>query len=455
MKLRQTGFGRMMRLAAHRFRDDDEGWRDYVSGLPAPVVRRLLEEWNWQAHAGQLAPDGDWTVWLMMAGRGFGKTRAGAEWVLQRARENPGARIALVGDTRIEAGKVMIEGPSGLIALARSGEPVRWWPSRGEVSFAGGARAFVYSAESAEALRGPEHHFAWVDELAKWGNGGGRAWDNLMMGLRIGLRPQVVVTTTPKPGPLLNRVMRLPRAITTGGRTVDNVHLPRPFLEWVRQTYGGTRLGAQELDGRLIEAIEGSLFPPHVLERARETPLTPILLPQEGEERWRRIVIGVDPPASAGGDACGIVVCAVDRQDSPCFHVLADCSVSGLRPEGWARAVANAAQAWRADRVIAEKNQGGEMVEAVLRGADCTLPVLLVHASRGKAARAEPVAALMEAGRVRLSGRFPELEEELGGITAGGYEGPTRSPDRADAMVWAIWALIEGARRGPPRVLAL
>ena len=443
-----------MRLAAHRFRGDDEGWLDYVSGLPAPVVRRLLEEWNWQAHAGQLAPGGDWTVWLMMAGRGFGKTRAGAEWVMQRASDNPGARIALVGDTRIEAAKVMIEGPSGLVALARSGEAVRWWPSRGEVTFPGGARAFVHSAESAEALRGPEHHFAWADELAKWGNGGGRAWDNLMMGLRLGGRPQVVVTTTPKPGPLLTRVMRLPGAITTGGRTVDNVHLPPPFLEWVRQTYGGTRLGAQELDGKLIVAIDGSLFPPEVLERARDT-LPPPSLPQGEEPPWRRIVVGVDPPASAGGDACGIVVCSVDRREPPCFHVLADCSVSGLRPEGWARAVANAAAAWGADRVIAEKNQGGEMVGTVLRGADCTLPVLLVHASHGKAARAEPIAALMEGGRVRLSGRFPELEEELGGITVGGYRGPNRSPDRADAMVWAIWALMEGARSGRPRVLAL
>src|SRR5919106_605317 len=175
---RQPGFGRVMALAADRFRGDDAGWRDFVVGLPLRVVQRLLEEWNWQAHQGQLEPSGDWTVWLLMAGRGFGKTRAGAEWVMQRARENPGARIALVGDTRIEAAKVMIEGSSGLTGIARSGESIRWWPSRGEVSFASGARGFVYSAESAEALRGPEHHFAWADELAKWGNGGGAAWDN-------------------------------------------------------------------------------------------------------------------------------------------------------------------------------------------------------------------------------------------------------------------------------------
>jgi phage terminase large subunit-like protein len=209
--------------------------------------------------------------------------------------------------------------------------------------------------------------------------------------------------------------------------------------------YGGTRLGAQELDGRLIEAVEGSLFPPEILAQARR---------MSGQD-FKRVVIGVDPPASAEGDACGIVVCAIDRREPPCFHVLADCSVSGLRPEGWARAVAGAAAAWQADRIVAEKNQGGDMVAAVLRGADCTLPVRLVHASRGKAARAEPVAALMEAGRIGLAGRFPELEEELTGLTAGGYEGPTRSPDRADACVWAISALIEGARRRQPRILSL
>ena len=445
----QRGFSRLLVLGAIHFRDDDAGWHEFVGGLPSRIIQRLLEEWTWQAHRGQLPPDGDWPVWLLMAGRGFGKTRAGAEWISQQARDHPDARIALVGDTRIEAAKVMIEGPSGLIAVARSGEPVRWWPSRGEIHFASGASGFVYSAESAEALRGPEHHFAWADELAKWGNGGGRAWDNLMMGLRLGSRPRVVVTTTPRAVPLLHRVRDLPGCVTTGGRTIDNAHLPPAFLQWVRETYGGTRLGAQELDGKLIAAVEGSLFPPEVLERARaESSLI------DGDS-LRRIVIGVDPPASAAGDACGIIVCAVDRQEPPCYHVLADCSVSGRRPEGWARAVAAAAAAWSADRVIAEKNQGGEMVEAVLRGADANLPVLLVHASRGKAVRAEPVAALMEAGRIRLCGRFPDLEEELGGITAGGYDGPTRSPDRADAFVWAITALVDGLRRGPPRVLAL
>ncbi len=447
MKRLARGFRLMMRLAAENFRGDDAGWHNYVEGLPRPVVLRLLNEWGWQAHEGQREPNDNWTIWLMMAGRGFGKTRAGAEWISARARETPDARIALIGGTRDEVAKVMVEGPSGLIKVARRGERPRWRPTRGELNFASGASAFVYSAEAPESLRGPEHHFAWADELAKWPRSSSAAWDNLMMGLRLGDRPRVVVTTTPRPVALLKRVKGQDGTVVTGGRTADNHHLPQAFVDWVRETYGGTRLGAQELDGRLIEAVEGSLFPAEVLERSREDG--------SADTRFARIVIGVDPPASADGDACGIVVCAVDRLEPPCFHVLADCSVSGLRPEGWARAVANAANAWQADRVIAEKNQGGEMVEAVLLGADCTLPVRLVHASRGKAARAEPVASLMEAGRVKLAGRFPELEEELGGITAGGYEGPTRSPDRADAMVWAIAALIEGAKRGAPRILTL
>ena len=437
--------------SARRCRQDDQVWAHFLRQLPPSFIRFIDHEWLWQAHWGQYDPaaldDGSaWRCWLVMAGRGFGKTRAGAEWVQRQAASLASPRIALVAETREEAVRVMVEGPSGILATAKAERP-RWSPTKGRLDWSNGAQAFLYSVEAAEALRGPEHDAAWCDELAKWSKHGKAAWDNLMLGLRRGERPRVIVTTTPRPGPLLNRIIAMEGTVVTGGRTSDNVHLSPAFQRAMLAAYGGTRLGAQELEGRLIEAIEGSLFPPKVLEKAR-------ILPGTGEE-FRRIVIGVDPPASADGDACGIVICAVDRQEPPRFHILADCSVSGLRPEGWARAVANAARVWSADRVIAEKNQGGEMVGAVLRGADFTLPVRLVHASRGKIARAEPVAALLEAGRVKLCGRFPELEEELSGMTAGGYEGPTRSPDRADAMVWAISALIEGARRGEPRVLAL
>jgi phage terminase large subunit-like protein len=316
--------------------------------------------------------------------------------------------------------------------------------------------AFVYSAEAPEGLRGPEHHFAWADELAKWPErAADAAWDNLMMGLRLGERPRVVVTTTPRSVPLIKRVLALGGLALSGGRTEDNVHLPRAFVEWMRDTYGGSRLGRQELGGELIEDLEGALFSRAVLEASRAIPLHH---PSDGPppparlgEDFARIVVGVDPPGSAQG-TCGIVVCGLGRDGV--VHVLADASVGGASPERWARAVAAAADAWSADRVIAEKNQGGDMVGSVLRSADVGLPVKLVSASRGKVARAEPVAALFEGGRGKLAGRFPALEDELAGLLiGGGYAGPGRSPDRADAMVWAVTALM---RRGAePRATLL
>ena len=441
------GYEPILRLAVRHFGGDDEGLAAFVASLPGKLVARLKADWGWQAHRGQVPPAGDWAVWLLMAGRGFGKTRAGAEWVTARARENRGARIALVGGSREDVVKVMIEGPSGLIRVAAPSEEVSWKPSLNRLEFSGGAQAFVYSAEAAEGLRGPEHHFAWADELAKWPErAADRCWDNLMMGLRLGDKPRCVVTTTPKSVPLLKRVMALPGTKQTGGRTADNVHLPGAFVAWVRETYGGTRLGRQELDGELIEEVEGALFTRAVLEKSRTNP-HPGPLPLAGEGEITRIVVGVDPPASESG-TCGIVVCGSDA--GRVLHVLADASVGGASPERWARAVAAAAEAWGADRVIAEKNQGGDMVMSVLKQVEPALPVRLVSASRGKVARAEPVAALFEGGRAKLAGRFPELEDELAGfLIGGGYAGPGKSPDRADACVWAMTALMAGLGKAP------
>jgi phage terminase large subunit-like protein len=279
---------RLLGVAAERCGADERAWAHFLGQLPPPVLRGLSEQWHWQAHGGQREPEGDWAVWLLMAGRGFGKTRAGAEWISARARETPDARIALVGGSRDDVVKVMIEGPSGLIRVARLGEEAVWKPSLGTLTFASGAQAFVYSAEAPEALRGPEHHFAWADELAKWGRpstssarsgaAAGRAertWDNLMMGLRQGVKPRCVVTTTPRPAPLLKRVIALPGTAVTRGRTTDNVHLPGAFVAWMRETYGGSRIAAQELDGELIEEVGGSLFPRALIERCRVPPFTP------------------------------------------------------------------------------------------------------------------------------------------------------------------------------------
>jgi phage terminase large subunit-like protein len=294
----------------------------------------------------------------------------------------------------------------------------------------------LYSAAEPEGLRGPQHHIAWADEIAKWPLGM-ETWDNLMMGMRLGDQPRIVATTTPRPVPLVRRLLGLdgkaPKGVVvTRGRTADNgAHLPPSYIEGMRDSYGGTRIGRQELDGELIEDVAGALWTRALIERCRVVALPAL----------RRVVVAVDPPASATGDACGIVVAAIGADGIG--YVIEDASVNGCAPEAWARAVAEAAARHGADRVVAEANNGGAMVASVLRAADAGLPVRLVHASRGKSARAEPVSALYEAGRVFHVGAFPALEDELAGLQAGGgYAGPTRSPDRADALVWAMTELM-------------
>jgi phage terminase large subunit-like protein len=444
-----------MALLSHEERAKVLSVAEQVALLPPKERRKLLgrlsEEklqefvtcWTIWGRGGQLPPDGDWRVWLLMAGRGYGKTRAGAEWVHHLAEEE-GTRIAIVGPTGDEAREVMIEGASGLLACAPPDMRPEWEPSLGLLTWPTGSRGFVFSGANPESLRGPEHDYAWCDELAKWGHAEA-AWDNLMFGLRRGRYPRVLATTTPRPTALMRRLIGRPDVAMTQGRTADNVLLAESFVDYVSGLYGGTRLGRQELEGELIEDVEGALWTRDLIEISRSSTST---------EEMRRIVIGVDPPASAGGDACGIVAVGLGREGVG--YVLADHSVRGLSPEGWARAVAEAAERHGADRVVAEKNMGGDMVESVLRGAALRLPVTLVSASRGKSARAEPVAALFEKGRAKFIGAFPELEDELAGLTVGGaYEGPGRSPDRADAMVWALTELMLGKGHAEPRVRVL
>jgi phage terminase large subunit-like protein len=410
--------------------------------------RALAAHWPAWAHEGQLAPEGPWRTWTMLAGRGFGKTRAGAEWVSAFARAHPEAAIALVAATAEEARNVMVEGRSGLLAVARAEEreAMVWEPTRRRLAFASGAEARVYSAANPESLRGPEHHVAWCDELAKWPRGQA-AWDNLKLGLRLGEKPRALVTTTPKAVAALKRILARGDTATSGGPTWANPHNSEDFVEGAIEAHAGTRFGRQELEGVLLEDVEGALWPWGLIEASRRSGTSP-------RAELKRVVIGVDPPASAGGDACGIVVCGLDGEGIG--HVLADLSIAGASPEGWARKVAAAAEAWGADRVVAEKNNGGEMVASVLRGAGVGLPVTLVHAADGKAARAEPVAVLFESGKAKLAGRFPELEEELAGLSyGGGYQGPGRSPDRADAMVWALTELMVKRQRAEPRVRQL
>ncbi|WP_238550700.1 terminase family protein [Blastomonas sp. AAP53] len=422
--------------------------RRYIDGLSDGAARELVHHWRFWARPEQMAPPGDWRIWLIMAGRGFGKTRAGAEWVRCIGESMPDARIALVAANMAEARSVMVEGPSGLLAIAPDAMRPVWEPSLRRLRWPGGAQATLFSAAEPESLRGPEHSHAWCDEIAKWDNASGRAmaaWDNLQLGLRVGALPQVTATTTPRAVPLVRHLLADDGiVISRGSSHANRANLPPAFLAAVERHYGGTALGRQELDGDLLDDIEGALWSRSLIEACRV---------RWSAEGFVRVVIGVDPPAGSQGDACGIIVCALQADGRAA--VLADCSVERASPEGWARAVSAASDAWGADRIIAEANQGGEMVGAVLRASNIALPVRLVHASRGKAVRAEPIAALYEAGRVIHCGTFARLEDEMCGLMAGGdYQGPGRSPDRADALVWALTELMLG-RRGTPRIRSL
>lgn len=423
-----------------------EHQRIAVRGLTPERALALDAEFENWAHANQLPPSSEgWRTWLMMAGRGFGKTRAGAEWIFKLANGKPKLRIALVGGTIAEARSIMVEGVSGLLSIGRRRKrKLRWEPSLGVIKWPNGSEARLFSGDNANGLRGPEHDFAWCDELAKWREGE-ETWMNLQFGLRRGQRPRSLVTTTPKPIPLLTRMTADPFTITTRGRTTDNINLEESAIDVLTATYGGTRVGRQELDGELLEDIEGALWTRELIERSRC---------DRQVSGFDRIVVAVDPPAGAGesSDACGIVVAA---SKDGALYMLEDATVRGLSPEGWSRRVAATAERWEANQVVAEANNGGAMVASVLVAAGVPLNVRLVHAIRGKSARAEPIALKFEAGQAFFAGAFPELEAELGGMIAGGgYDGPGRSPDRADAMVWAMTVLSE-TRSGVPRVRRL
>jgi phage terminase large subunit-like protein len=384
-----------------------------------------------------------WTTWLILGGRGAGKTRAGAEWVRNVALADPKARIALVGETEHEVRSVMVEGVSGLLAVHRRDEKLTWYPTRRRIEWKTGAVAEMFSAENYEALRGPQFSAAWCDELAKWRQAEA-TFDMLQFGLRLGRRPRQVITTTPRPIALIKKLIADPATVISRAGTVANAfNLAPAFRQHVLARYGGTRLGRQEIDGEIVAERNDALWRRAGLESCRVAAAPDLM----------RMVVAVDPPASVkrGADACGIV--AAGKAADGTVYVIADESVSGLTPQGWAlKAIA----LWRrlqADSLIAEVNQGGDMVRAVIAEADPEVPVISVRATRGKWHRAHPVSQLYEQGRVKHAGAFPELEDEmcdfgLDGLSSG------RSPDRLDALVWAVAALTFAAR-GEPRIRAL
>ena len=390
-----------------------------------------------------------------MGGRGAGKTRAGAEWVNAlalgrpfvghrdaRGKPVPCARIALVAETMADAREVMLEGESGLLRIG-SGPPPRYEPSRRRVVWPNGSVAQLFSAEDPESLRGPQFGAAWCDEVGKWRQAEA-VWDMLQFGLRIGANPRTLVTTTPRATPLVRALLADEATAITRAATNDNAaNLSPAFLAAVSARYGGTRLGRQELDGELIEDRDDALFARATIEAGRVAE-APALT---------RVVVAVDPPASsgAGADACGIV--AAGEAADGAFYVLADRSIGRASPQQWSARAVSLYRELEADALVAEVNQGGEMVAAVLVQADAAIPVRMVRATRGKWLRAEPVALLYERGRVRHVGALRELEDEMCGFGPDGLASG-RSPDRLDALVWALTALMEG-RRAEPRVRPL
>ncbi|WP_455273450.1 DNA-packaging protein [Rhizobium herbae] len=406
-----------------------------------PYCLRYRQDWTRNGRREQKPPEGDWRVWLLMGGRGSGKTRAGAEWVQALATgktARPGLRIALVAETLGDAREVMIDGVSGICRIAQSNRP-DFEASRRRLVWPNGTMAQIFSSEDPESLRGPQFDYAWCDELGKWKHRQ-ETWDMLQFALRLGDDPRALVTTTPRPVPILKALIADPGTATCRIRTGDNAaNLAPGFLSAMAGRYGGTRLGRQELDGEMIEDREDALWSRAGIEALKLRDTGPL----------GRIVVAVDPPAGMGqGSCCGIIVAGLDRTGRGV--VLADCSIEGASPAGWAGAVVRAYRRFDADRIVAEVNQGGDMVSAVLRGIDAKLPVTSVRASRGKWLRAEPVAALYEQGRVVHAGSFPALEDQmcdfgLDGLSSG------RSPDRLDALVWALTALmLDGG--GEPRV---
>ncbi|WP_018389863.1 DNA-packaging protein [Ancylobacter sp. FA202] len=420
-----------------------------LAALDAPTLDWLRHHWPLIGRLGQQPPalaqgGGDWLTWLMLGGRGAGKTRAGAEWVraLVHGRAGPKAgRLALVAESLGDVREVMVEGVSGLLAIHPHHERPLWEPTRRRLVWPNGAVAQGFSADDPESLRGPQFDAAWCDELAKW-RYAQAAFDMLQFGLRLGERPRQMVTTTPRPTALLRALLADPRTAVTRMGTVENAaHLAPSFLDTVVGRYAGTRLGRQELEGELIEDRADALWNRAGLEAAR-LAVAPEL---------SRIVVAVDPPASSTkrADACGILAAGIDAQGM--VHVLADESAQGLTPNGWGARAIGLFQKLEADRVVVEVNQGGDMVKTILAGIDPTVPVAEVRATRGKWLRAEPVAALYEQGRVRHVGPFPALEDEMCDFGPDGLSNG-RSPDRLDALVWAITALALGPRATAPRV---
>jgi phage terminase large subunit-like protein len=405
--------------------------RSALASLTHEEREYIAYSWRFTARSAQLLPDGDWTYWLIKAGRGYGKTRTGAEtvreWVARGERY-----VNLIGATADDARDIMVQGESGILAICPRHERPEYRPSQRKLIWPNGAESLIFTADEPERLRGKQHSKLWADELAAWRYAD--AWDQAKFGLRLGAKPQAIITTTPRPTKIVREIMADPAMITTNGSTYDNrANLAPSFFSAVLAKYEGTRLGRQEIAGEVLDDNPGALWKRDDIDQHRVVA-APAL---------RRIVVAIDPAAKSkvGSDDTGIVVAGVaDIENVTHGFVLDDKTLSLAKPEQWAAEAVAAYHRWKADRIIAEGNNGGEMVESVIRAKDGNVPVTIVTATRGKEIRAEPVSALYEQGRVHHVGSLAPLEDEL--CEWDPQDKTAASPNRLDALVWAITALM-------------
>lgn len=411
-----------------------------LAKLGSAELAELQYDWNFWGRPAQLPPSGAWGIWLILAGRGWGKTRTGAEWVRAEVETGRVGRLAIIAETAADARDVLVEGPSGLLSIGPKDRRPLYEPSKRRLTWPNGAVATLFNAVEPDQLRGPQFDAAWCDELAKW-RYAQDTWDQLQFGLRLGNNPRLAITTTPRPIPLIKDLVSESgrpnsRVVITRGVMVENAaNLATSFIAAIQDRYSGTRLGRQELDAEILDDVPGALWTRATFEadgfRRRDVP------------EMARVVVAVDPSGTRGeedaGDSIGIIVAGkgVDGR----AYVLADRSCK-LSPAGWAKRAVTAYHEFRADRLVAEANFGGAMVESVIRSADENVAYREVKASRGKVLRAEPIAALYEQGRASHIGTFSDLEDQMCQIAGDGYLGKG-SPDRVDALVWALTELFD------------
>ena len=404
-----------------------------LAKLTEEECQELLHDWRgFHARPEQIAPEGDWFIWMIKSGRGWGKTRTGSEWVREEALKAP-IRIALVAETQKDLEEVMIEGVSGILSTHTPEEMPRYTKKPVKLVWPNGSIALGYNGTQPEQLRGPNFHRAWCDELAKW-RYARATWDQLRFGLRLGENPQVLVTTTPRPIELVKQIVaqKEGQAIITNGRTMDNrANLAAPFLEGIENRYGGTRLGRQELEGEILGDIPNALWTLANIDTSRV---------KEAPQNLKRIYVAIDPAVSntEESDEHGIVAVGLST-DGKEGYVLEDASVKGS-PMEWAKRALSVHDRLQADGIVVEVNQGGDMVAQTIRSVRAGVKIIEVRASRGKHVRAEPIAALYEQGRIHHVGAFIELETQMTQMTTFGYEGDG-SPDRVDALVWGLSVL--------------